>query len=411
MRYLRITYAIAGDGVLTNTASVVDAGVVRPEVALLQVRVIPIVAPGVRVEGLNRVVDDVVVENGVAGRGGKDEAVAVVAAGRVPREGVAIRTVEAKPVKAVAAGRVPREVVAVGRGGKDEAVAVVSAGRVPREGVVIGRDVKVEAVPEVAAGRVPREGVVIGRGEKGEAVASYHLAKNLAAVSMSRDIASHLQTVLRLGQNVSAGIRRCAQRRLEIASSRDVAVTEEQCPVCRDDNSIDYPRFLATDAYMPAIENIYCVAAYRSGYDPQRADKLSKAIRAAKYSRDVCRGLGDLLGRCVSRHTPEEFRQVPDLIVPVPSSPDRYAERRYSIADELSSGVEISSGIPIFSSAVRMTRSTHDLPYLGRADRKIEIAGAFEIADPEIISGANVLLVDDVTTHGTTLLELARVIK
>jgi len=244
--------------------------------------------------------------------------------------------------------------------------------------------------------------------EEMEAVASYHLAKRLCSERNLHEAKAHLGTVLRLSVHMPKNIRRFAEARLEAIKRSPPAIADDQCPVCREDPLVQHPEFFEPEEFQPEVESAYCIAAYRSGYDRQRANPFSKAIRMAKNSKDVCRRLGDLLGHCLVFHADPTFCALPDLIVPVPSSPDRYAARGYSIAEELALGVSGATRIPSFPGAVRITRATQDLRNLSASARAYELRGAFSVADIELLENVTALIVDDVVTHGTTLREMAR---
>ena len=48
---------------------------------------------------------------------------------------------------------------------------------------------------------------------------------------------------------------------------------------------------------------------------------------------------------------------------------------------------------------------------LRRAERALNIKGAFEVNRPELVAGKNILLVDDVFTTGATVNEAAKILK
>jgi len=127
---------------------------------------------------------------------------------------------------------------------------------------------------------------------------------------------------------------------------------------------------------------------------------LREAIHQLKYQRDI--GLGEAL----AVHLIELLTSLPwhiDLITPVPLSPKRLKERGYNQAGLLAYPVALSSRIPYSARAIRRIRETHSQVGLSAAERSQNLLGAFQ-AKPEIVMGKSVLVIDDVTTTGSTLM-------
>jgi ComF family protein len=98
-----------------------------------------------------------------------------------------------------------------------------------------------------------------------------------------------------------------------------------------------------------------------------------------------------------------------DMVLPVPLSARRLAQRGYNQAMELARPVARALGAPLearLCERVRDTASQTDLPWAARAGN---VRGAFRCAAP--LEGARLALVDDVMTTGATLAELARTLK
>jgi len=117
------------------------------------------------------------------------------------------------------------------------------------------------------------------------------------------------------------------------------------------------------------------------------------------------RSLG--LGRLLQTLALEAFRpgqERPELVVPVPLHPRRLLWRGYNQSLELARRLARESGIPLASQAMRRVRRTTPQARLSGPMRRENIRGAF-VADPALVSGRRVLLVDDVLTTGATLEE------
>jgi len=60
------------------------------------------------------------------------------------------------------------------------------------------------------------------------------------------------------------------------------------------------------------------------------------------------------------------------------------------------------------SPALLRTRSTKQQTRLSREERLRNVAGAFELTEPDALRDAHVIVIDDVTTTGATLTEAAK---
>lgn len=126
---------------------------------------------------------------------------------------------------------------------------------------------------------------------------------------------------------------------------------------------------------------------------------LRKAIHCLKYEGDL--SLGDVLARPMIDMLKRLGWQV-DLVVPVPISPARKAERGYNQAALLAFPLALGSGIPYRSKALIKIRETRSQVGLNAAQRRENVAEAFE-ASESLVRDRCVLVVDDVTTTGATM--------
>jgi ComF family protein len=96
-----------------------------------------------------------------------------------------------------------------------------------------------------------------------------------------------------------------------------------------------------------------------------------------------------------------------DLLVPVPASPQAVRRRGFDHAVHLARALGAMTGNPV--QRVLLATPSADQRTLGRMDRFTNRAGAFAAA--RTISGAQVVLVDDVFTTGATLDAAARTLR
>jgi ComF family protein len=131
---------------------------------------------------------------------------------------------------------------------------------------------------------------------------------------------------------------------------------------------------------------------------------LDRLIQSLKYAhRLACAGF---LGRSLARVT-LPFR--PDLIVPVPLSSARLAERGFNQALEIARPLVRALDAPVELTRIHRRRDTTPQANLPWKERAKNVRHAFECEVD--LTGLEVLVVDDVMTTGATLDELARTLK
>ena len=102
-----------------------------------------------------------------------------------------------------------------------------------------------------------------------------------------------------------------------------------------------------------------------------------------------------------------QWKECFDIIIPVPISGHRLRDRGYNQAEEVGKGISGCLGVSMEAGALRKVRDTPRQSKLKGMQRVDNVAGAFEVINPENIRGRNVLLIDDILTTGSTLGECA----
>jgi len=154
----------------------------------------------------------------------------------------------------------------------------------------------------------------------------------------------------------------------------------------------------------------YAVCAYRAD------DVVREVIHRFKYQKEVhLRGLlGTLLRDTLSDERLAEMDPANWTLVPVPLHPVRRREREYNQAWELCCELSRMSGIPTLEAMSRV-RATTPQASLTRNQRLENLQGAFtmkpSVIRRKLLSGRNILLVDDVLTTGSTASECARILR
>ncbi len=101
------------------------------------------------------------------------------------------------------------------------------------------------------------------------------------------------------------------------------------------------------------------------------------------------------------------------ILIPVPLAPKRLRERGFNqcerIAEEL---CRIDGGASIsLSNAIRRVKETQSQTRTqSRAERLQNLRGAFAITDSKSVAGKHIIVLDDVTTTGTTIGEIKKVL-
>jgi ComF family protein len=145
-----------------------------------------------------------------------------------------------------------------------------------------------------------------------------------------------------------------------------------------------------------------------SSFVPFRfAYPLDHLVRGLKFRNDLPCGrvLGQLFAGCLlARSEP-----LPEAIVPVPLAPRRYRQRGYNQASELALAIRRATGAAVRSDVAIRRRETAEQAGLDRKARRRNVTGAFAVVAP--LHALHVAILDDVVTTGSTVRELAQVLR
>mgnify|MGYP003824715361 CR=1 FL=1 len=134
---------------------------------------------------------------------------------------------------------------------------------------------------------------------------------------------------------------------------------------------------------------------------------LRDAILRLKYQNDI--GIAKILAQYlenVVQTTNWDF----EIVVPVPLSPQKHEERGYNQASRLAKPLAARLGKLYRPEALTRIRETSSQVGLDIQARLENVQNAFR-ADPKIVKGKSILLVDDVFTTGATLESAASELK
>ena len=137
---------------------------------------------------------------------------------------------------------------------------------------------------------------------------------------------------------------------------------------------------------------------------------LREALHALKYQGE--RRMGEVLGQLLAAKVLEKEWQI-DIIIPVPLHSQRLTERGYNQANEIAKTLAIKIGGSLASDALDKVRATTSQVELSAVDRQHNVEGAFKVAESyqQHLQDKSILLVDDVCTTGSTLMECAAALR
>ena len=147
---------------------------------------------------------------------------------------------------------------------------------------------------------------------------------------------------------------------------------------------------------------------FTSSFVPFRyAYPLDHLVQGLKFRNELACGrvLGQLFAGCLlARGTP-----LPDAIIPVPLALRRYRQRGYNQASELALPIRRVTGVAVRSDLAIRQRETAEQAGLDRKARRRNLTGAFAAVAP--LHALHVAILDDVVTTGSTVRELADVLR
>lgn len=94
------------------------------------------------------------------------------------------------------------------------------------------------------------------------------------------------------------------------------------------------------------------------------------------------------------------------IIIPIPIAKDRFRDRGFNQSEVIATGFSQAFCIPIGRTIlVKAKRTQKQGTMRSSAERRMNMTDAFMVTDPRMIQKKNVIIIDDVTTTGSTLSE------
>lgn len=115
-------------------------------------------------------------------------------------------------------------------------------------------------------------------------------------------------------------------------------------------------------------------------------------------------GIGEYLGSLLGARMKQSERFAAlDALVPVPLNAARQKKRGYNQAEAVCNGISAALDVPVITDALVRRKPSETQTRKNRVERWENMKDIFLLERPELLSGKQVLLVDDVITTGATL--------
>ena len=136
---------------------------------------------------------------------------------------------------------------------------------------------------------------------------------------------------------------------------------------------------------------------------------VQAAVWQLKYHGDIHVGrlLAHALYDTITEHLISHNLLLHDfLIIPLPISKERFKERGWNQSEILATEIaKLDNHLTVCTDCLIKTKHTVPQTTLNRAERLINLKNCFKIINPEKLKYKNIILLDDVTTTGSTINE------
>lgn len=193
------------------------------------------------------------------------------------------------------------------------------------------------------------------------------------------------------------------------------------CAECRDSiRSVPMPFCSVCGLPLPALENsasdfcgsclshppVYDKARYGVYYEQQAREAITKfKFNASLFN---VRPITELLIEAFNRHYADDKL---DAILPIPVHQRRLINRGFNQVVTLAKKLSDATSIPLDRTTLVKIRNTDPQVGLPRSKRIMNLKNVFRISCPEKIANRRILIIDDVSTTGTTVSEAAKTVK
>lgn len=163
-----------------------------------------------------------------------------------------------------------------------------------------------------------------------------------------------------------------------------------------------FPENLLLDSSFEYLDHVWGAFSYLS--------PLKELLHSVKYAhRDyLLKAIQQPLTTMAETITADNFY---DAMLPVPIDRQKYIERHFNQVEMIAEMIVPRVTPPLQTGILHKSRPIPSQTSLSKAEREINIYGAFRLKHSRWIKGKALLLIDDVFTTGSTANEAARILK
>lgn len=143
-------------------------------------------------------------------------------------------------------------------------------------------------------------------------------------------------------------------------------------------------------------------------FDFDKDGKVQRLLYELKYNSNL--SLGNFLGELMAIDFLAQLKDI-DVIIPVPLHPKKLYQRGYNQSDLLCEGINHILGKQINTLNLVRVKYTETQTKKNKQERIENMNNAFTVKRPNQFSHKHLLLVDDVITTGSTLIECIKELK
>jgi len=165
------------------------------------------------------------------------------------------------------------------------------------------------------------------------------------------------------------------------------------------------------DVILSALNSDSPISKVYSLYLFQETTPIQTLMHALKYGQ--MRRIGVQYGSLLANEVLMKSSLSVDYIIPVPLHISKKRERGYNQSDFICEGISRILQTRVLKKCLKRKRFTQTQTKLTREERMKNVSGAFELRNKfrDLIKSKNILIVDDVITTGSTILECSKVLK
>ncbi len=176
--------------------------------------------------------------------------------------------------------------------------------------------------------------------------------------------------------------------------------------ICQDCQTVE-KRLRKRDSVLSGLPNQIDAGFCRWNYK----DEIRHAIVQMKFFAMPYQAENFILLLCCDESAYTFIKQF-DIIVPIPSTPKKQKSRGYDVPFLLAKSLCRAARVPLAAQGTLLkVKETPDQVGLSGQQRQNNLKNAFRVQNSTELQNKKVLLVDDVTTTGTTLKEAAKELK